>query len=87
MASKVKMTFDDAAIRRAAREAAEKWSTGLSTKLNALSSEYEGRPVDEVREVVAHRWVAWTGKEFVEPLLSQYAQAISEGREITITTK
>jgi hypothetical protein len=83
--SRVKLTFNQGAIKKAAMKAAEQWATNMTTALNALLPEYTGRPVDEVKDAVAAVWRRESGgSDLPEPHLTAYAEQIAAGGRVVV---
>lgn len=54
--------------------------------LDGLHDEFAGRPVDEIKPVLAQRWVEGNeGAKITEPELTNVAQAISDGKRVIMT--
>lgn len=83
MASSFK--FDDAAIRRVARDATAKMARDLTARLNVLVPQYTGRPLDEVKQAVRMAWKAGSsGGEITDPHLTAFAEQIAAGGTIKV---
>lgn len=57
----------------------------LQPALDRVHEQYAGRPVDEIKPVLAQEWAANTeGGSITDPELTQYATVISEGHRIVL---
>lgn len=85
-----RLEFDEDAIERAVREAAapalREMAADMERVLNNLSSEQQGRPVDEVRPAL-QREFARHGWTIIEPELTAYAEAIANGQRIRVQSE
>ncbi|WP_097865826.1 hypothetical protein [Streptomyces sp. rh34] len=83
-----KVTFDSNAFRRnlnkVANEAAGKVGAKISAVLNGMSSEFEGRPVEEIKPVLQQRWAGVAGGSITDPELSEYAAKIAAGETFDV---
>jgi hypothetical protein len=77
--------FDKSAIRRVANKAVADMAAKLARDLNALIPSHEGRPLDEVKRAVQDVWRRGSGGgEISDPELSQFAEAIASGQQVTV---
>jgi len=54
--------------------------------LDKLVEEFAGRPVEEIKPVLARRWADGNpGASITDPELANVAQAISEGKRVVMT--
>lgn len=54
--------------------------------LDGLHNECAGRPVDEIKPVLARRWAEGNGgASITDPELTSVAQAISDGKRVVMT--
>lgn len=54
--------------------------------LDGLHDEFAGRPIDEIKPVLARRWAEGNeGASITEPELTNVAQAISDGKRVVMT--
>ena len=83
-----RVTFDSNAFRRnlnkVASEAGAKVGGKISTLLNGMSSEFAGRPVEEIKPVLQSRWRAAVGGSITDPELSEYAARIAAGETFDV---
>lgn len=79
-----KVTFNSSAINKVANEAAAKVGARFSAVLNGMSSEFAGRPVEEIKPVLQSRWAAVAGGSITDPELSEYAAKIAEGETFNV---
>lgn len=83
-----KVTFDSNGFKRnlkkVANEAAQQVARKLSTMLNGMSTEFKGRPVEEIKPVLQQRWTATAGGSVTDPELSEYAAKISAGETFNV---
>jgi hypothetical protein len=57
----------------------------LQLILDQILEQYAGRPVDEIKPVLASEWTACTGGgSITDPDLTRYASVISRGRRIVL---
>jgi len=87
--NRVKFTFNEKALEKAAGKAAqpvvERLARDLTAMLQGMAGEFEGRPVEEIKPVLQARWARTTsGGSITDPELSQYAEAIAVGRSIEV---
>ncbi|MFH8483620.1 hypothetical protein [Streptomyces sp. NPDC018055] len=80
-----KFTFNEKALKRVANEAGRKIAARLSTMLNGMSSEFAGRPVEEIKPVLQSRWRAVADGSITDPQLTEYAERISAGTTFNVT--
>ncbi|MFE1824029.1 hypothetical protein ACFW9S_34170 [Streptomyces anulatus] len=71
-----KFTFNEKALKKVANEAGRKIAARLSTMLNGMSSEFAGRPVEEIKPVLQSRWRAVADGSITDPRLTKYAERI-----------
>ncbi|MDQ0701085.1 hypothetical protein [Streptomyces sp. W4I9-2] len=79
-----KFTFNEKALKKVANEAGRKIAARLSTMLNGMSSEFAGRPVEEIKPVLQARWRAAVGGSITDPELSEYAAKIAAGETFDV---
>ena len=85
---RVKVKFNEAALKKAAAKLVDDWAAKMTRKINALSPEYTGRPVPEVKEAISRVWAREAaGHRLPESHLTAYAEQIAAGGRVTITTK
>ena len=80
-------TDDDGAVfrREAARElrdAYQAFAARFQLVLDETLESHGGRPPAEIGPVLAQRWSMVNGATLGEPRLSNYSQALSEGRRV-----
>ncbi|MCF0086607.1 MULTISPECIES: hypothetical protein [unclassified Streptomyces] len=86
--SRVKVTFNQAALKKAATKMLDDWAAKVTRKINALSPEYTGRPVPEVKEAVMRVWKREAaGRPLPEAHLTAYAEQIAAGGRVTLKVK
>ncbi|CAM5722577.1 hypothetical protein SANTM175S_10088 [Streptomyces antimycoticus] len=62
-----------------------KLAADLTRKVNALTAEYEGRPVDEVKPAIQDVWARETGGgSITDPELTQLAEQIAAGGRVSV---
>jgi hypothetical protein len=67
------------------RMAFEAVQSRLQPVLDRVHEQYAGRPVNEIKPVLAREWAANTeGGSIADPELTQYATVISEGHRIVL---
>lgn len=79
-----KVTFNAKAIEKVANEAAGKVGAKISAVLNGMSSEFAGRPVEEIKPVLQSRWRTTVGGSVTDPELSEYAAKIAAGETFDV---
>jgi hypothetical protein len=76
-------SFDDSAFRRFVEGMRHTIAPVIQQALDDIYRTHEGKPVDEVKLALQHRWATnGEGWELTDPHLSAYAEVISEGRRI-----
>jgi hypothetical protein len=74
-------------IQKQASKAMRPLARELEAMLNGMSREFQGRPVEEIKPVLAERWAKATpGGSITEPELTQYAEQIAAGGSFTMRT-
>ncbi|WP_437090076.1 hypothetical protein [Streptomyces sp. enrichment culture] len=85
---RVKVKLNEAALKKAAAKLVDDWAAKMTRKINALSPEYTGRPVPEVKEAISRVWAREaSGQRLPESHLTAYAEQIAAGGRVVITTK
>ncbi|GAA0554761.1 MULTISPECIES: hypothetical protein [Streptomyces] len=80
-----KFQFNEGAIKKAAEQRVAKLAADLTRKVNALTAEYEGRPVDEVKPAIQDVWARETGGgSITDPELTQLAEQIAAGGRVSV---
>ncbi|MFJ1993061.1 hypothetical protein [Streptomyces asiaticus] len=80
-----KFQFNEGAIKKVAEQRVAKLAADLTRKLNALTAEYEGRPLDEVKTAVQQVWARETGGgSITDPELTQFAEQIAAGGQVSV---
>lgn len=87
--SKVTFTFDrkgfEAGVAKAVNGTVQKLAADLTRMLAGMSTEFQGRPVDEIKPVLQSRWKSATGGgSITDPELTAYAEQIAAGHPITV---
>lgn len=82
--AKSRINFNGAALKKAVNDGVSKMASDLTRQLNALTAQYEGRPVDEVKPAVQDVWRRGTGGTITDPELTQFAEQIAAGGQITV---
>ncbi|MDQ4145116.1 MAG: hypothetical protein M3198_15520 [Actinomycetota bacterium] len=84
------MKFDEdaiaCAVRKAAAPALREMAADMERVLKNLSSEQQGRPLDEVKPALQGEFArhGWT---ITEPELTAYAEAIASGQRIRVQSE
>jgi hypothetical protein len=74
-------------IEKQASKALRPLARDLEDMLNGMSREFRGRPVEEIKPVLAQRWAeATSGGSITDPELTQYAEQIAAGGSFTMRT-
>lgn len=80
--------FDDKAIKKAAAAAVRKMAADLTRELNALSPQYKGKPLSEVKQAVQTAWRRGSGGgSITDPELTRFAEQIAAGGRVTVQMK
>lgn len=75
------------ALEEQAAKALRPLARALEDMLNGMSREFQGRPVEEIKPVLAERWAKVTpGGSITDPELTQYAEQIAAGGSFTLRT-
>lgn len=83
-----KIKFDDKAIKKVVNDGVRKMAADLTRQLNALTAQCEGKPVDEVKRAVQGAWSRGTGGgSITDPELTQFAEQIAAGGQVTVRLK
>lgn len=81
-----KFEFDQKAFERGIRKDVEDHVRGVSRDMthefDQLRAQFAGRPVNEIKPAVKRAWETGGGS-ITDPELTEYAQMISDGTEIT----
>lgn len=73
------------AARQAANEGIQRLAERCQTALDDMLVTHAGHPVDEVKPALQARWSAVNdGASITDPELTQYAQALSDGRRVVV---
>jgi hypothetical protein len=78
-----KFEFNERAIDQLVQEAARKTQSEIERDLNQLSRQLEGQPIEAIKAALQESFRNRGGK-ITDPDLSTYAQAIQDGRHITV---
>ncbi|MFF3566107.1 hypothetical protein ACFYXS_39395 [Streptomyces sp. NPDC002574] len=66
----------------------QRFVSDLTSSLGALSEQYQGRPLEEIKPEIQRVWSDRTGGGNVtDPELTQFAEQIQAGGQITILLK
>jgi hypothetical protein len=68
----------------AGQQAVSKINEQLQPVVDEIHQRYAGRPVDDVRAALMSAWQADAGLDFPEPLLTNVASKISEGKRVVL---
>ncbi|MFJ9096574.1 hypothetical protein ACIRIR_34415 [Streptomyces globisporus] len=79
-----RFTFNQQIMKKVVNEAAGKVEAKISTLLNGMSSEFAGRPVEEIKPVLQSRWRAAVDGSITDPELSEYAAKIAAGESFDV---
>jgi len=72
-------------LDRRASNAIARFNTVMQPVLDRIVERCAGRPVDEVREVLATEWGANAGKALPEPYLTNWATRIRNGERVVLS--
>ena len=79
---------DGAGFRRRAdlqmRDAYQAFAAKFQLVLDETLQSHGGRPAAEIRPVLAERWSAVNGAALGEPRLTDYSEAMAEGRRVAL---
>ncbi len=82
--------FDDRAFRREVdkevRKSLEEVRKNYQRLFERITTRYQGRPLEEIKRVLRTEWRR-EGGDITDPDLTEYAQAISEGRRIEVRVR
>lgn len=85
MSSRVKVTMKPGWEKALAASATKAIAARFQPILDSVHTEYSGRPVDEIKPVLAQRWASGNdGAAITEPELTNVAQAISDGKRVVM---
>lgn len=86
--AKPKIKFDDRALKKAVNQGVQKMATDLTRALNSLTSQYEGKPVGEIKSQIQRVWSQNTGGgSITDPELTQFAEQIHAGGQVVVRLK
>lgn len=71
-------------IRRAAQPAVEKFASDNQPRMDALTDQYQGRPVSEIKPIIDRELKRWGGSISDDAELTRVATAISEGQRVIL---
>lgn len=54
--ARVKVKFNQTALKKAVVKSVDDWAAKMTRKINALSPQYTGRPVPEVKAAITRVW-------------------------------
>jgi hypothetical protein len=74
----------DKNFNSAIEELTKRFHQKVQTFFDDLGREFKGRPVDEVKPILARRWEETLGGSITEPELTNYATGLSGGTPIKI---
>ncbi|GHC37269.1 MULTISPECIES: hypothetical protein [Streptomyces rochei group] len=78
-------SFDEGAFRKAARDGVAKMARTLTTALNGLKTQYQGKPIEDVKAAVQSTWSKHTGGgSITDPELTQFAEQIQQGGRVEV---
>lgn len=83
-----KFQFNERAIQKAVNQGVQKMASDLTTALGALTAQYEGRPLEEIKPEIQRVWAAKTGGgSITDPELTRFAEQIQAGGEVVVRLK
>jgi hypothetical protein len=71
-------------IRRAAQPAVEQFAANNQPRMDALTEQYKGHPVEEIKPIVDSELRRWGGSIDGDAELTRIATAISEGQRVIL---
>ncbi|MEU5323023.1 hypothetical protein AB0G67_40665 [Streptomyces sp. NPDC021056] len=85
---RVKVTINKGALQKVARQATRDLASKLTRALNALTPQYQGRPLDEVKRAVQQTWARNSGGgSITDPELTEFAEKIAAGGRVEVRAK
>ncbi|MFJ4851445.1 hypothetical protein [Streptomyces sp. NPDC088733] len=76
--------IDQNAVDAAINAGMQKFTSNLTSALGALSEQYQGRPLEEIKPEIQRVWAQRTGGgTIMDPELTQYAEQIQAGGTVT----
>jgi hypothetical protein len=76
--------FNEEGLAEALRDATRQWSDDHQPKMDALTEELTGQPVDEIKPVVDRAMRSWGGEISDDAELERIATAISQGERVIL---
>lgn len=73
-------------LERAVQAEVRQVAAEYQALFDRLGRQYAGRPPEEIKPVLRAEWSRVGGGSIADPELSKYAQHLSEGTQIRITT-
>ncbi|MET8571803.1 hypothetical protein [Streptomyces sp. NPDC004783] len=78
-------SFDENAFKKAAQQGVAKMARTLTTALNGLKTQYQGKSIDEVKKAVQTTWSKHTGGgSITDPELTAFAEQIQQGGRVEV---
>ncbi|MGW0948446.1 hypothetical protein ACWD4O_38650 [Streptomyces sp. NPDC002623] len=84
-----KFNFDNRALKKAVNDGVRKMAAALTRDLNALTAQYQGRPVDEIKPEIQRVWAKHSGRggKITDPELTEFAEQIQSGGRVVVRLK
>lgn len=80
--------FNDRALKKAVNQGVQKMASDLTSALNALTSRYQGKPVEDIKPEIQRVWAKHSGGGSVtDPELTAFAEQIQAGGEVVVRLK
>ncbi len=78
--------FDDREIKSFIRQAVHQEAKDVQRLFDQLARQYKGRPVAVIKPALKRAWERGGGK-ITDPELTEYSEAISNGRHIKVNVR
>ncbi|MFF1444100.1 hypothetical protein [Streptomyces sp. NPDC058295] len=86
--AKSNFNFDDRALKKAVADGVRKMASDLTKGLNALTAQYQGRPLAEIKPQIQRVWAKHSGGgKVTDPELTQFAEQIQAGGRVEVRMK
>lgn len=86
--AKSNFDFDGRALKKMVNDGVQKMTSDLSKALNSLTTQYRGRPVEDIKPQIQRVWSKHTGGgSITDPELTMFAEQIQAGGRISVRLK
>lgn len=79
-----RVELNEEGIRQAVQGALESKRAAAQALFDAMGSEAVGKPLDEVKKLLAERWERDLGGSITDPELTVYAEALVSGAKVGV---